>query len=391
MLSLTKLLTEDTYFGDGPRYTAQAGESKNGVAPGKGPVVVWNCTRTCNLRCRHCYMSSQACSYDGELSTEEALALIGDLAAFHVPVLLFSGGEPLLRPDIFTLVEAARAKGIRPTLSTNGTLITPDMAARIRRAGVGYVGISLDGMEAVHDQFRGVPGAFQRALEGIRNCRAVGQRVGLRFTLNQHNYGETGAVLDLLEAEGIDRICFYHLVYSGRGAQLAQEDLSHSQTRQVLDLIMDRTEDFSRRGLKKEILMVDNHADGPYVYLRYEKKEPVRAAAIYTLLSNNGGNRSGMAFGNIDNEGKVHPDQFTQHHTLGNVRERPFSEIWQDETIDILRGLKNRKPLLQGRCRQCRWFPVCNGTFRARGEAMKGDFWGFDPACFLTDEECAKD
>ncbi|MEG1413175.1 MAG: radical SAM protein [Acidaminococcaceae bacterium] len=388
MLSLTKMLTDTPYFGDELRYTAEAKNQKNGVAPGRGPVVVWNYTRTCNLRCVHCYSSSEAKTYDQELTTIEALKLIDDLAAFQVPVLLFSGGEPLLRQDFLTLARYAASKGIRPTVSTNGTVITAELAAQIKDAGIGYVGISLDGLEATNDQFRGVPGAFALALAGIRNCCAVGQRVGLRFTLNKHNYHEVAQILDLLETENIDRICFYHLVYSGRATDLAASDLTHAETRQVLDLIIERTLDFARRGLHKEVLMVDNHADAVYLYLQYRKRDPVRAAYIYQLLQNNGGNRSGMAFANIDNVGNVHPDQFTQHHTLGNVRDRSFGEIWTDETIPLLAGLKNRQPLLQGRCTKCQWLHVCNGNFRARGEAATGDFWGYDPACFLTDAEC---
>ena len=179
MLSLTKLLTGDAYFGDDLRYTPASRRAQNGVAEGRGPVVSWNCTRTCNLQCRHCYANSESKRYEGELTTEEALAFIDDLAAFNVPVILFTGGEPLMREDLFTLTAYAREKGIRATLSTNGTLITPEMARTIKDHGIGYVGISIDGDPAVNDAFRGVEGAYSRALAGIRNCRAVGQRVGL--------------------------------------------------------------------------------------------------------------------------------------------------------------------------------------------------------------------
>lgn len=389
MLSLTKLLTGDTYYGDDLRYTPASKNAKNGVAEGRGPVVSWNYTRTCNLKCRHCYSSSEAKTYDNELSTEEALTLIDDLADFNVPVILFSGGEPLIRKDFFTLAAHAREKGIRATLSTNGTLITPEVAQKIKDHGIGYVGISIDGVREVNDDFRGVEGAYDRALEGIRNCRSVGQRVGLRFTINKANMDYVSDVLDLLEEEGIDRICFYHLVYSGRGEAIKHDDLSAEETRAVVDLIIDRVLDFDKRGIKKEVLLVDNHADGPYMYLKFREKDPERAAHIYRLLRINGGNRSGIAFSNIDNEGNVHPDQFTQHHTLGNVRERKFSDIWCDTSIPLLAGLKDRKALLDEKCRACSWLNICNGNFRARGEAVTGDFWGFDPACYLTDEERA--
>ena len=178
-------------------------------------------------------------------------------------------------------------------------------------------------------------------------------------------------------------------MYSGRGGAIVKDDLSHEETREVLDYIIDKVEDFHKRGLKKEVLMVDNHADGVYLYLKYKDKDPERAQYILNLLRINGGNRSGIAFSNVDNEGNVHCDQFTQHHTFGNVKERPFKEIWCDTSNPLMAGLKDRKHLLKGRCQKCTWLDICNGNFRARGEAVSGDFWGFDPACYLTDEECA--
>ena len=387
MLSLTKLLTDEGYYGDSLRYVKESKNQRHGVSEGKGPVVSWNYTRTCNLKCKHCYSSSEARIYANEMTTQEALRFIDDLADFNVPVILFSGGEPLIRPDFFDLAQYARKRGIRATLSTNGTLITKEVAQKIKDSGIGYVGISIDGIEEVNDTFRGVDGAYNLAIQGIRNCRAVGQRVGLRFTINRSNYQDIDKVLDLLEKEDIDRICFYHLVYSGRGEGLIEEDLTHEETRAVLDQIVERTLDFHYRGKTKEILMVDNHADGPYLYLKYLKKDKKRAESIYQLLSTNGGNRSGIAFANVDNEGNVHPDQFTQHHYLGNVREKSFKEIWTDEAQPILKGLKDRKHLLDSKCQTCTWLNLCNGNFRARGEAVSGNFWGFDPACYLSFEE----
>lgn len=387
MLSLTKMLTGDTYYGDELRYKKESANQKNGVSIGRGPVVAWNYTRRCNLKCMHCYSKSENKNYENELTTEEALRLIDDLAEFHVPVILFSGGEPLMRRDFFTLAQHAKECGIRPTLSTNGTLITPEVAKKIKEIGVGYVGISLDGLEEINDHFRGVNGAFQRAMEGVCNCRAVGQRVGFRFTINRNNYRDIPAILDLMEQEDVDRICFYHLVYSGRGEEIMNEDLTHEETRQVMDQIIDRVMDFDRRGLKKEILMVDNHTDGVYLYLKYKDVDPKRAEYIYNLLQMNGGNRSGIAFANIDNEGNVHPDQFTQQHTLGNVKERKFGEIWMDTSNPLMAGLKDRSTLLPEKCQACNWISLCNGNFRARAEAVSGDFWGFDPACYLTDGE----
>lgn len=388
MISVTKLLFATEYFGDSLRYTDNAHKARNGVKEGMGPVVVWNSTRTCNLKCRHCYMSSDAKKYQNELTTAEAKQFIDDLADFNVPVLLFSGGEPLIRPDFFELADYAAKKGVRPTLSTNGTLITPEVARKIKDIGVGYVGISLDGLREVNDKFRGKAGAFEAAMNGIKNCVAVDQRVGLRFTINHHNIQELENIFDFIEEENINRVCFYHLVYSGRGNQMMDEDVTAEESRRAMDIIIRRTRDFEERGLKKEILTVDNHCDGVYMYLKalQEGKDEL-AQQIKKYISMNGGNRSGMAFAEVDPLGYVHPDQFTQHHTFGNVRERKFGDIWQDTTNPIMAGLKDRKPLLKGRCSKCKFLDNCNGNFRTRAEARTGDFWESDPSCYLTDEE----
>ena len=384
MISVTKLLFATEYFGDSLRYTDNAHKARNGVREGMGPVVVWNSTRTCNLKCRHCYMSSDAKKYQNELTTAEAKQFIDDLADFNVPVLLFSGGEPLIRPDFFELADYAAKKGVRPTLSTNGTLITPEVARKIKDIGVGYVGISLDGLREVNDKFRGKAGAFEAAMNGIKNCVAVDQR----FTINHHNIQELENIFDFIEEENINRVCFYHLVYSGRGNQMMDEDVTAEESRRAMDIIIRRTRDFEERGLKKEILTVDNHCDGVYMYLKalQEGKDEL-AQQIKKYIAMNGGNRSGMAFAEVDPLGYVHPDQFTQHHTFGNVRERKFGDIWQDTTNPIMAGLKDRKPLLKGRCSKCKFLDNCNGNFRTRAEARTGDFWESDPSCYLTDEE----
>ncbi len=388
MISVTKLLFAREHFGDSLRYTKNAHRMRDGAAEGVGPVVVWNSTKTCNLKCRHCYMNSDARKYRDELTTEEAKSFIDDLAEFRVPVLLFSGGEPLVRPDFFELAEYAAEQGLRPTLSTNGTLITRETARRIKDIGVGYVGISLDGLKDVNDKFRGVDGAYEKAMQGIENCVAVGQRVGLRFTINRHNLQELDHIFDFIEEENIHRVCFYHLVYSGRGSQMMEEDVTPEESRKAMDTIIRRTKEFEERGLEKEILTVDNHCDGVYMYLKaLAEGDEKTAAQIMEYISRNGGNRSGIAFGEVDPLGYVHPDQFTQHYTFGNVRERKFGDIWSDTGHPIMKGLKDRKHLLKGRCGKCRFLDNCNGNFRTRAEARTGDFWESDPSCYLTDEE----
>jgi 12,18-didecarboxysiroheme deacetylase len=376
--------------GDVLRYNRESGRLPSHLlqfSRDKKPVVVWNMTRRCNLRCIHCYSSSQNIRYGNELTPAEAKAMIRDLATFGSPVILFSGGEPLMHRGLPELARYAVDQGMRAVISTNGTLITRQNAAAFKEIGLSYVGVSLDGMKVTHDHFRGVEGAFDTAMKGIRTCRNLGIKVGVRFTINRHNVEDVPAIFDLLEKENIPRCCFYHLVYSGRGSKLIGEDLSHDQTRALLDLIMDRTKDLFSRGLEKEILTVDNHADGPYLYLRLQKENPGRAAEVLELLKMNEGNSSGNGIACISWDGEVHADQFWRGISFGNVRKRPFSEIWMDTGNALMAKLKDKKPYVTGRCAQCRWLDICAGNFRARSEAVTGDIWAPDPACYLTDEE----
>jgi len=355
----------------------------------KKPVVVWNITRRCNLRCIHCYSQSRDIEYTNELTTEQGKELIDDLAHFGVPVVLFSGGEPLMREDLPELASYAISKGMRAVISTNGTLIDRKMAKRLKEIGLSYVGVSLDGMQETNDRFRGVKGSFDSALEGMRNCKRENIKVGLRFTINKKNVADIPAIFRLLEEENIPRVCFYHLVYAGRGSKLIKEDLTHEESRKVVNLIMDKTKELHERGFPMEVLTVDNHCDGPYIYLRLLKEDKKRAQEVYELLKMNQGNSSGIGIGCVSWDGSVHPDQFWRHHSLGNVTKRKFSEIWMDTSNELMAGLKNRKSLIQAnadRCAGCKWFDVCNGNFRVRAEAVYGNVWADDPACYLTDE-----
>ncbi len=288
------------------------------------------------------------------------------------------------------MAEYAVSKGLRAVISTNGTLIDMDMAKKLKEIGLSYVGISIDGTEETNDRFRGQQGAFKKALEGVHNCMKAGIKVGLRFTINKSNFREISAIFDLLEEEGIPRICFYHLVYAGRGSDLIKQDLTHEESRETVDLILDRTKQLYEKGIKPEVLTVDNHCDAPYLYMKLKDEEPERAAEVLDLMKMNGGNSTGVGIGCVSWDGTVHPDQFWRHYTIGNIRERPFSEIWTDLSDDLLAGLKDRKPLLKEhakRCGQCKWLDICNGNFRVRAEAVYGNIWADDPACYLTDEE----
>ena len=356
----------------------------------KKPVVVWNITKKCNLHCVHCYSQSNCELGENELSTFEGKELIDDLKSFGVPVILFSGGEPLIREDIFELIQYTYQSGIRAVLSTNGTLITKEVADKLAELKLSYVGISIDGIEITNDNFRGLKGSFQKTIEGIRNCKNAGIKVGLRFTINKRNFKEIPDIFHLLEAENVDRICFYHLVYAGRGSKLIDEDLSHEETRGVVDQIIDLTKDLHFRGLKKEVLTVDNHCDGPYLYLRLLKENNPRAEDVYKLLQFNKGNSSGVGIGCVSWDGSVYADQFWRHYSFGNVREKPFSKIWTDTDEPLMKKLKHKKDYVKGRCSTCKWLNICGGNFRVRAEATTGDLWACDPACYLTDIEISK-
>lgn len=391
MIGISKLYCGAVEPSDALRYGRESGQLPSHLlqfSKDKKPVVVWNMTQRCNLKCVHCYAHAvEPSAHKDPISNEKAKEIIDDLAQFGAPVMLFSGGEPLVREDLVDLAKYATSKGMRAVISTNGTLITKSKAKELKEVGLSYVGISIDGAEDVHDKFRGVPGSYKQALKGVENCLAEGLKVGLRFTINKRNAPEVPHLFRLIEDMEIPRICFYHLVYSGRGSELIKEDLNHQETRDIVDLIMDETRALFEKGKPKEVLTVDNHADGPHVYYRLLKEDPARAKEVLELLKMNEGNSSGRGIGCISWDGQVHADQFMRHITFGNVLERPFSEIWMDENIELLHKLKDKRPHVKGRCATCRFLNICGGNFRARAEAYYDDFWAQDPACYLTDEE----
>lgn len=352
-----------------------------------GPVVIWNLIRRCNLTCKHCYSISADTDFAGELSTEEVFAVMEDLKSFKVPALILSGGEPLLRPDFFAIAKRSKELGFYTALSSNGTLIDAAMMEKIVPVDFGYVGISLDGLGATHDKFRRMDGAFAKSLAAIRLCRAAGLKVGVRFTLTQDNFNDLPGLLKLTEDEGVDRFYFSHLNYAGRGNKNRKDDAHHRMTRAAMDLLFDTCWDYQQRGLQKEFTTGNNDADGVYLLHWVRRKFPERAAHIEAKLRQWGGNASGVNVANIDNLGNVHPDTMWWHHTLGNVRDRPFSAIWMDISDPLMAGLKQSPRPVKGRCATCAYLSICNGNTRVRAQQLTGDPWAEDPGCYLTDEE----
>lgn len=379
MISWTDLLTEiHQPYRQGDNFCAE------NSAP---EVVVWNITSSCNLYCRHCYFNARQTEDSQELSHQEAENFIQDLADLGAKTLLFSGGEPLLKKDIFALAQFAKDKSIRTALSTNGTLITQNVANEIKKSGFFYVGISLDGAKKINDWFREKTGAFNQALMGIRNCQRAGLKVGLRFTLTRYNFRDLPYIFDLVEKEKIARLCLYHLVYAGRGSNLKNQDLTFAEKRKTLGFIWKKVLDFKQRQLNIEVLTVDNHSDGVWIYLRLKKIDSKEAKQVLRILRDQGGNSSGIRIACVDNYGNMYPDQFWRTHHLGNLRQKKFSDIWQDKENKFLLALRNRRPLLKGRCSRCKHMAICNGNFRVRSEAVFGDLWQEDPACYLTERE----
>jgi heme d1 biosynthesis radical SAM protein NirJ len=356
-----------------------------------GPVVIWNLIRRCNLTCKHCYSISADRDFPGELSTAEVFAVMDDLKAFGVPVLILSGGEPLLRGDIFEVSRRAQEMGFYVGLSTNGTLIDEHNIERITTVGYDYVGISIDGLRETHDRFRRLAGAFDASMKGIRLCHAHGIKVGMRFTMTQDNAHELPQLLTLMEGEGIDKFYLSHLNYAGRGNINRKHDVFLETTRWAMDLLFDTCWRYTSERKNKEFVTGNNDADGVYLLHWIKKHFPERVAHMHTKLAQWGGNSSGVNVANIDNLGNVHPDTFWWHYNLGNVRERPFSEIWEDISDPLMAGLKARPRKLQGRCGACRYFDICGGNTRVRAHQLTGDPWAEDPACYLTDDEIGVD
>ena len=352
-----------------------------------GPVVIWNLIRRCNLTCKHCYSISADTDFPGELTTDEVFAVMDDLKAFRVPVLILSGGEPLLRPDIFDISHRAKAMGFYVGLSSNGTLIDEHNIDAIAAAEYDYVGISLDGIGATHDAFRRKEGAFDASMRGIRLCRDRDLKVGVRFTMTLDNAHQLPDLLRLVEDEGIDKFYLSHLNYAGRGNKNRGDDAAFETTRWAMDLLFETCWNHVREGSEKEFVTGNNDADGVYLLHWVEARFPQQADHMRAKLAQWGGNSSGVNVANIDNLGNVHPDTFWWHYDLGNVRTRPFSEIWRDTSDPIMAGLKRHPRPLKGRCGACAYLDICGGNTRVRALQLTGDPWQEDPACYLTDAE----
>lgn len=352
-----------------------------------GPVVIWNLVRRCNLMCKHCYSISGDVDFPGELSTAEVFGVMDDLKAMGVPVLILSGGEPLLRPDIFEISDRAKSMGFYVGLSSNGTLIGRHNIGRLASVGYDYVGISLDGIGATHDAFRRRAGSFDQALAGLRLCRDHGIKTGLRFTVTMDNAADFPRLLELMDRERIDKFYLSHLVYAGRGNKNRGDDVCHAFTRSIMNILFERAWAAAREGGNREFVTGNNDADGVYLLHWVRERFPEKEKHIQGKLEEWGGNSSGVNIANIDNLGNVHPDTMWWHYRLGNVRERRFSDIWSDTSDPVMAGLKQRPRSIGGRCGACAYFGICGGNTRVRAMQVTGNPWAEDPGCYLNGGE----
>lgn len=352
-----------------------------------GPVVIWNLIRRCNLTCKHCYTVSADIDFKGELTTSEAHAVLNDLHSFRVPALILSGGEPLMRPDIFEISRRATELGIYTGLSTNGTLITEANINEIAGVGYNYVGISIDGLEATHDTIRQRKGAFRESMHAVKLCKEKGIKVGLRFTLTRENYEQFGDILALIDENDIDKFYLSHLNYGGRGKRHSKQDAWYQMTRDAMNRLFGHCRHELECGVEREYVTGNNDADGPFLLQWAERNFPQEAEALRQRLVNWGGNASGEHIANIDNLGNVHPDTFWWDHDLGNVCQRPFSSIWRDPLDPLMEGFRQRPRPVKGRCSACQYLSICNGNTRVRAWKVSGDPWEEDPGCYLTNQE----
>lgn len=352
-----------------------------------GPVVIWNLVRRCNLTCKHCYSISADIDFPGELDTQQVFSVMDDLKEFKVPVLILSGGEPLLRPDIFELSKRAKAMGFYVGLSTNGTLIDKNNIDDIESANYDYVGISIDGKRETHDEFRQKNGAFDASMEAVKLCHEAGIKVGMRFSLTQSNAEELIDLLDVMREMDIEKFYLSHLNYGGRGKRHRKNDTVHSMTRKTMDRLFDRCWEDVLAGRDTEYVTGNNDADGVYLLEWIKQRFPEKYDHMRAKLSQWGGNSSGVNISNIDNLGNVHPDTFWWNYNLGNVKDEKFGDIWSNTDDPLMAGLKADQRPLKGRCRVCSYLDVCGGNTRVRAFQTTNDPWAEDPACYLSDEE----
>jgi len=346
-----------------------------------GSIAIWNFTNRCNLSCLHCYSKADLDAID-TLSTEKILQTLPKLKATGIKFIIFSGGEPLTRKDIFEIANRCKELGIITYLSTNGLYVKESNARKILET-FNYVGISIDGSEAVHDRFRGLKGSFVASMKAVDLLNSYNlTKVGIRFTLTKETQEDLGFIFELAEQHQIPKIYISHLVYSGRGLENLNMDLSKAERIKAVDYILDKAFEYYQNGRDIEIVTGNMEMDAIRFYDRFIQYYPEHAKEMRERLLAWGGNSAGRKLLNIDAEGNVKPDPFFPA-VIGNIFTQDFVDIWQDHPSELLQKLRKHPRKLGGKCAVCEELAICNGGSRSRAYAIYGDLWAEDPSCYL--------
>ncbi len=348
-----------------------------------GSIAIWNFTNRCNLSCLHCYSKSTLDEVD-TLTTPQIIKTILQMKDNGVKFIIFSGGEPLTRKDLFEIADFCKENGIITYLSSNGLYFTKSNVQKIVDS-FNYVGISIDGDEATHDYFRGLKGAFQETLKAVQLANATGAKVGIRFTITKETINSLEYIFDLVEKENIPKIYISHLVYSGRGFDNLTMDITKEQRRKSVAFILNKAFEYYETGKDIEIVTGNMEMDAVLFLNEFALRYPELRESMRKRLVTWGGNSAGRKLLNINSEGDVRPDPFFPL-TIGNILNQDFGEIWQNG--ELLKQLRTHpRTQISGICADCNQLDICNGGSRARAYAITGDLWSEDPSCYLTKEE----
>jgi radical SAM protein with 4Fe4S-binding SPASM domain len=352
-----------------------------------GKIVIWNFTNRCNLSCLHCYSKAELSSEDS-LSYDLIIQTIDKLYANGIKFIIFSGGEPLVRKDIFDIANYAKSKGIITYLSSNGLYINPGNAKKIVET-FNYIGVSIDGDEPTHDYFRGLKGSFKKSIEAMKTIQNAGGKVGVRFTMTKDTIDSLPFIFKLAEDEGFDKIYLSHLVYSGRGLENLEMDIPKKQRREAVEYIINKAIDYFENGQNIEVVTGNMECDSAMFIKAIKKRFPHFLTPLISKLTNWGGNSAGDKLLNIDSLGNIKPDPFFPK-ILGNIKTDDFGEIWRGTQDEMLKRLRAKPRAIEGRCEECKYLFICNGGSRSRAYAISGNLWAEDPSCYLTDNEIRK-
>ncbi|WP_281950744.1 radical SAM/SPASM domain-containing protein [Nitrosophilus kaiyonis] len=345
-----------------------------------GSILIWNFTNRCNLSCLHCYSKSSLDEKD-TLTTQDILETIPKLKKAGIKFVIFSGGEPLTRKDIFEIAQAFKDEGIMTYLSTNGLYINPGNVKKIIDT-FGYIGISIDGDEKTHDRFRGLIGSYKKSLQAIDLIHENGGKVGIRFTITKETKESLMHIFDLAESKNIDKVYISHLVYSGRGLDNLKMDLNKEERVKAVNYIIDKAFEYYDKNIDIDIVTGNMEMDAILFLDRFSKKYPKKSDELKNRLLKWGGNSAGKNLLNINSEGDVKPDPFFPV-TIGNILKKDFEKIWLDKNNELLNKLREHPRKIKGKCENCEWIEICNGGSRPRAWAIYGDLWQEDPSCYI--------